>query len=288
MSFPVSKAASADLLVGVAKSRTIYRERGGRQSVDAASQIVFIDGSITGAEALAAGARAGVVAVILDPDQDGVGQIADHLARRGIHGAAAIAIVAHGANGLIQIGSTSLRAATIARHLPQLARIGAALHPDGDILLYGCDVAQDPAGQTFLQLLSRATGGANIAASSHPVGAASAGGDWNLDVRIGPVDAAAPFTPQALGAFAGVLPVATATNQLFADFNYLTGSNLTGLVQFGVNGSSLVGSATDIRDGSQTANFSFLQGLVVDAPAGKYFMINSDNTTVNQIVSGSV
>jgi hypothetical protein len=140
-----------------------------------ATQIVFIDGSIAGAQALADGVRADIVAVILDPCQDSVCQIADYLARHHIHGAA-IDIVAHGANGVIRIGSTMLSTAAIARHLPQLAQIGDALRPGGDILPYGCDVAQDAAGEAFPELLSQATGGANIAASSHAVGAASAGG----------------------------------------------------------------------------------------------------------------
>ena len=257
-------------------------------SGDDVIRLVFIDGSIAGAQALAAGAVGGVEAVIIDPGRDGVRQIADHLARYGIQGAAAIAIVAHGASGVLRIGSTSLSAATLVRHQPQLARIGAALRPGGGLLLYGCDVARDTAGEAFLQLLSGAIGGANIAASSHLVGAAAAGGDWSLDVHVGTIDAAPPFTSQALAAFPGVLPVAT--NQLFADFNdNITGTSLTGLVQMGVNGSSMVaGSKVSIRDGSQTSSFSFLQGLAVDAPLGKYFMVNSDNTSVNQIVVGNV
>src|SRR5258708_31440687 len=101
----------------------------GDADTQAAIQIVFIDGSIAGAPALAAGVRAGVVAIILDPGQDGVRQIADYLASHDIHGAAAIDIVAHGADGVIQIGSTMLSAATVAQHLPQLAQIGDALRP---------------------------------------------------------------------------------------------------------------------------------------------------------------
>ena len=251
-----------------------------------ATQIVFIDGSIAGAQALADGVRSGVVAVILDPDLDGVRQIADYLAAHDIHAAAAIDIVAHGADGIIRIGSTLLSAATIDLYLPQLAQIGDALRPGGDILLYGCDVAQDAAGEAFLQQLSQATGGADIAASSHVIGAASAGGDWNLDVDTGTIDVAVPFTEQALDAFSDALPVAV--NQLYAAFFATLGSSLTGLEKMGVSGTSLVGSVTNIRNGTETANFSLLGGVAVDAPLGKYFMVNSDNSTVNQIVTGSI
>jgi len=182
-----------------------------------APRIVFIDGSIAGAQALAAGVRPGIVAVILDPGLDGVGQIADYLAAHDIHDAAAIDIVAHGAGGVIQIGSTLLDAATIALHQAQLAQIGDALRPGGDILLYCCDLAQDAAGEAFLQQLSQATGGADVASSSHLIGAASAGGDWTLDVATGTIDVAGPFTEQALEAFPGELAI-VAFNQLFAAF----------------------------------------------------------------------
>ena len=192
------------------------------------------------------------------------------------------------ADGVIQIGSTILSAATIGQHLPQLAQIGDALRPGGDILLYGCDVAQDAAGEAFLQQFSQATGGANIAASSHVIGAASAGGDWNLDVETGTIDVAPPFTQQSLAAFADTLPVAT--NQLFASFVLvgIAGSSFTRVTQLGVSGGSVVGTPVDIRDATQTTNFSLLGGIAVDAPLGKYFMVNSDNSTVNQIVPGSV
>ncbi|MEJ0015858.1 MAG: DUF4347 domain-containing protein [Acetobacteraceae bacterium] len=254
--------------------------------VDAAAEIVFIDGSIDDAQALAMGVRAGVVAVVLDPGQDGVRQIAEYLSSHAIQGAAAVAIVAHAPM------ASSRSAAPCSAQRPSSStcrtwrRSGDALRPGGDILLYGCDIAQDVAGEAFLQQLARATGGANIAASSHVIGTASAGGDWNLDVDTGTIDVDTPFTPQALTAFADALPVAT--NQLFASFNHSKGNGLTRVEQLGVSGTSLVGAPVDIRDGTQTSNFAFLQGIVVDAPRGKYFLVNSDNSTVNQIVVGSI
>src|SRR5215470_12887167 len=281
MTSPVSKAYSGDLSARARRADTPPAGWSG------GSRIVFVDGAIAGAEALATGACADVVAVILDPGRDGVRQIADYLRRHDVHGAAAIAIVAHGASGLMRIAGTTLSAATIARHRPLLSRIGAALRPGGDILLYGCDVAQDAAGAAFLQLLSRFTGGANIAASSHPVGAAAAGGDWNLDVRIGTIDAARPFTPQALAGFAGVLAI-VGVNQLFASFYRSLSSSDTRVEQLGVSGSALNGTPIDVRDGSQTTTFSQLYGVAVDAPLGKYFLVNSDTTTVSQIVVGNV
>jgi hypothetical protein len=50
----------------------------------------------------------------------------------------------------------------------------------------------------------------------------------------------------------------------------------------------LVGSAINVRNGSQTSTLASLQGVVVDAPCGKYYLVNSDNSTVNQILVSDV
>jgi hypothetical protein len=251
-----------------------------------ARQIVFIDGSVAGAAALAAGVKPGVVAVLLDPAGNEVQQIAAYLAAHDVHGLAGIAIVAHGADGAIELGGSVLDAASLAGYQGDLAAIGAALQPGGAIQIYGCDVAQDATGTAFLRQLSQATGGAAIAAASHLVGAASQGGSWTLNVDVGHVTAANPFTAAALAGFTGELPAATDT--LFADFNDGEDSSLTRVTELGVSGSSEIGSTVDIRDGSQSTTFTNLEGLAVDASGGKYFLVNSDNNTVNQIVSGGL
>lgn len=51
----------------------------------------------------------------------------------------------------------------------ELAQIGAALNNAGDLLLYGCNVAQGELGQSFLARLAAATG-ADVAASDDLTG----------------------------------------------------------------------------------------------------------------------
>ncbi|MBQ4783340.1 DUF4347 domain-containing protein, partial [Pectobacterium versatile] len=59
-----------------------------------------------------------------------------------------------------------------------LATLGAALTESGDLLLYGCEVAQS-SGQSFVSLLAQITG-ADIAASNDTTGL---GGDWDLEIQ---------------------------------------------------------------------------------------------------------
>src|SRR5215469_13483590 len=103
------------------------------------SQIVFIDGSVPQAQELARDVGPDVVAVVLNADQDGVRQIAEWLTTHHVQDTAAIDVVAHGADGEIQLGNALLSAATIPQHLAQLAQIGNALQPGGAIQIYGCD-----------------------------------------------------------------------------------------------------------------------------------------------------
>ncbi len=250
------------------------------------SQIVFIDGSVPDAQVLAAGVAPGVVAVLLDPNQAGVQQIADYLTSHDVHDVAAIDIVAHGADGMIRLGSTLLSAATIADYQTQLAQIGDALRPGGAIQLYGCDVAQDAGGGAFLQQLSRATGGANIAAASHDVGAAAEGGAWNLDVDVGTVDGAGPFTTTALAAYPDLL--SAPANQLFFNIeNAETGTTFAAgnrIEHIGVSGATFIaGSAVDVADETQSNDSNGLigatTGIAVDTALNEYFVGNDQEST---------
>jgi hypothetical protein len=175
------------------------------------TEIVFIDAQVPDAQVLAQGAKPGVEVVMLDANSDGVKQIADFLASHPDPNLTTIDIVAHGADGIIQLGNTLLSSSTVGYYEAQLAEIGKAMQPGGTIQIFGCDVAQDMTGDIFLAQLSAATGGTNIDASSHLVGAASQGGSWTLDVQLngGNSSFAAtsnPFTSATLASYSDVLP----------------------------------------------------------------------------------
>ena len=53
-----------------------------------------------------------------------------------------IQILSHGAQGVLNLGNTVLDQHNIDRYSSQLGRIGKSLSPSGDLLLYGCNVAQ--------------------------------------------------------------------------------------------------------------------------------------------------
>src|SRR5690349_8977482 len=129
-------------------------------------QIVFIDGNVPDVQILAKGVQSGIEVVLLAPDSNGVQQIADYLARHVAHSLDAIQIVSHGAEASVRLGNAVVGLADIDTFKRQLAIIGRALKPGGDLLFYGCNVGKGVSGALFVRQMSIATGGAHVVASS--------------------------------------------------------------------------------------------------------------------------
>jgi len=161
-----------------------------------AHELVFVDGAIADRDALVAdfvratGADRPVEVVVLDPERDGIAQIGEALATR--TGLTAVHILSHGRDGAIQLGSTMLDAATLDARAEAVSEWGRAFTTDGDLLLYGCDVADSIRGESFVGELARLTG-ADVAASTNLTGDAALGGDWTLEFASGAIE-----TPIAL------------------------------------------------------------------------------------------
>ncbi|MBI1207738.1 MAG: DUF4347 domain-containing protein [Azospirillum sp.] len=151
---------------------------------DGKREVVFIESNVADYQTLVDGVKAGVEVVLLDATQDGLSQIAQWA--QGHSGYDAIHIISHGAEGTLYLGTETLTDATLAGRQSDLATIGNALTPDGDLLLYGCDVAKGADGLTLVQDLATGTG-ADVAASTDDTGAASLGGDWTLEQSIGAI-----------------------------------------------------------------------------------------------------
>ena len=184
-----------------------------------ASSIVFIDSRVAGYESIVASLEAGCDWALLQPEQDGVEQIRTKL--EGYSGLSSIQIVSHGSAGALHLGAGVLSSANLDAHAAELQAIGAALSVDGDILLYGCDVAQGGAGQAFVERLAQLTG-ADVAASTDATGAAALGGDWVLERSTGAIEASALADAGLPGLLAA--PVAVDTTAYVVEGHVLSGT----------------------------------------------------------------
>lgn len=153
-------------------------------------EVVLVDTSVADYKTLEAGVRDGVGIVEFDGSADGLAQIAAWAATQSNYDA--IHILSHGSEGVLNLGTLHLSQSSLASENIQqeLAQLGQALASDGDLLLYGCDVAAGTQSSALLQGLAQATG-ADVAASSDATGAATKGGNWTLETHVGQIEAEA-------------------------------------------------------------------------------------------------
>ena len=104
-------------------------------------------------------------------------------------GFSAIHILSHGAAGAVQLGRDVLTGTSLDLYTNELSRLGNLIAPEGDLLLYGCDVAQGEVGAALVKGIAEVTG-ADVAASNDTTGFQQDRRDWNwaLEVKSGDID----------------------------------------------------------------------------------------------------
>ena len=164
-------------------------------------EIIFIDPTVEDYESLIAGIYPDTKVVIIDRMKDGISQITENL-QGGKY--KAVHIVSHGSEGSLQLGSKQLNSSNLDTYKSQLQLWANYLTDDADILLYGCDVAAGQTGVSFVQQLSQLTG-ADVAASNDLTGNAALGGNWDLEVKTGKIEAPLAFQVGVMEAYNAVL-----------------------------------------------------------------------------------
>jgi hypothetical protein len=235
----------------------------GQLAVAQRSEITFIESNVADLPTLLKG-LAGDEVHVLDAGQDGLAQIAAILAGRS--GIDAVHIVSHGATAAVNFGALTLDGANLGTHRAELDAIGRSLAPNGDILLYGCDVGQGSAGAALIDRLATITG-ADVAASSNLTGAAAPGGDWRLEVSSGHIESK-PVVDAALAAlYLHTLAISSATLGFNSNSNFSDsgGYNANQDVIYNVNGNAAYALKFD---GATQGMIKFSGGNYLTSDAG--------------------
>ncbi len=172
------------------------------------AKVLFIDSRVQDAATLLQGVDGDVTVVFLDPDQDGLAQIADFVSQN--PGVASVQIVAHGFDGQLWLGNSFLDANALTAHSADLARIGQGMTADGDILIYSCNLAAGDEGQAFVSNLAALTG-ADVAASDDRTGT-SAQADWTLEITSGTIESDNALSALGMGDYDLSLATLTVTS----------------------------------------------------------------------------
>ncbi|MFT7219435.1 MAG: VCBS repeat-containing protein, partial [Candidatus Azotimanducaceae bacterium] len=149
--------------------------------------LVVVDTSIDGYEQLLADVELGVEVLLIDGEHEGLQQLSDYVADR--DDITSIHILSHGDEGELRLGTTTINNENLNEYAEAFEQIGASLTQDGDLFLYGCNVAEGGAGIDFVSRLAEITD-ADIAASTDLTGDAAQGGNWDLEHTVGNIDGA--------------------------------------------------------------------------------------------------
>ena len=204
------------------------------------TEFVFIDSTISDLDNFISNLRPEVEANVLGCSSPATVQIAEALKNRA--GIKAIHVVAHGRAGEVQFAAGTLTTDTLNQYSTELSYIGAALAPDGDLLVWSCNTAQGKNGKTFIESLARMTG-ANVAGATGLVGSLVFGGEWVIEsARHSP----SPLTPDGIRLYAGVMAVTQAKLTKIT-----TDSGTVG--DFFTNDNTLIFNGTDLDSGISSA-----------------------------------
>ncbi len=151
--------------------------------IEKPTEIAFIDSSVQDIDTILKGIGDQAEIVYLNKDH-AFEQITSYL--QGRTDVDAIHLVSEGTSAEFYLGSETINSDFIDSHHEELAVWGNAMSPDGDIHIYGCNVAKDQVGKDLVNQISIITG-ADVAASVNRTGIA---GDWNLEFTSGQIETA--------------------------------------------------------------------------------------------------
>ncbi|CAN7487655.1 DUF4347 domain-containing protein [Acidovorax sp. LjRoot118] len=198
----------------------------------ATREVIAIDAGIADWETLVASLDPAMPIILLPAGGNGLEALALALADYGTLDA--LHLVTHGSEGQLHLGELRLNTANLGEQAGALAQIASHLAPGSDVLLYGCSVAQGEDGQAFVNSLSSALHGADVAASTDRTGALALGGDWDLEYWAGQIETMLPFDAQDIveyrAAFAGDdtgLPTVSSINRVSTAITNATSVNFT-------------------------------------------------------------
>ncbi|MCF6801750.1 DUF4347 domain-containing protein, partial [Thiotrichales bacterium 19S3-11] len=168
-------ADASDSLIEAIKTEALNQET----DYSIYKEVVIIDSRVKDPQTLIKNISRKASVEVIDVDESGVDAIAQMLQK--YSNLDAVHIISHGSQGELYLGTSTLNLESLASYQTQLAQWGSAISTSGDLLFYGCNVAEGSKGMAFIDALKSYTD-ADIAASTDITGADHLGGDSILEV----------------------------------------------------------------------------------------------------------
>ncbi|MBS1369134.1 MAG: DUF4347 domain-containing protein [Lentisphaeria bacterium] len=245
-------------------------------------ELVIINSSVPDAEKIISSLSSNQECLILEEGRDAFEQINDYLdAQDGRY--SAIHIVSHGNSGYFVLNGQVIDSGRF--DAEAWSAIGEHITGDGDILLYGCNLADDDAGRDLVGMIADASG-ADVAASSDLTGVS---GNWELEFNYGAIETVS-ITVDGYGHNLTDYLVSndldSGTNSLRWALEQANGNTGTDSITF--DSSFFDGSKVITLTGGEIAitDDVVIDGLgadriIVDGNGGRIFNISASNVTIS-------
>ncbi|MDC3143526.1 Ig-like domain-containing protein [Pelagibacteraceae bacterium] len=252
--------------------------------------IVFIDAAVQDYQTLVDAFDAETEVHIVQSNQDGFLVMQNYLAQ--VNDVDAIHIIGHGSAGQIAFGTALLNESTLEDYKSSLSTIGASLTADGDILFYGCNIADGRTGETLINQIATITN-ADIAASDDVTGQ---GGDWDLEKHTGIIETKNIVVANYAHSLAnGVASVDADVVELHSATNFRarwSGTNAGGQQDSSSDRFILTQERADVTGGAGTLSFDYAVAASshtpsTDNPVHVYLLFSNDDTDSNSRRTGS-
>lgn len=165
-----------------------------------ARELVIVDAGVPQREWFQYAGAPGIEVVKLSAQGDALAEVIELL--NGYHELRAIHLISHGESGVERLGDARLDADALKARPTFLAAFNNATLPGADLLLYGYDLAAE--SEALLDIVQQQTH-LDVAASNDKTGAEALGGNWELEITRGEIDAELPFSEAALKDFTDIL-----------------------------------------------------------------------------------
>jgi hypothetical protein len=141
--------------------------------------------------------------LLLNSEESGVGQVTRYL-ETASHQVRSLVFLTEGKPGVWLLGNESIHRDTIHDYLVPMRGWKQQMTAEGELLLFGCRIAEGEAGVQWLSQLAAETG-LNVAASSDFTGPARLGGDTDLEWSTAAVQADLRMVKQAINSLPAVM-----------------------------------------------------------------------------------
>ncbi|AWB67172.1 hypothetical protein C2869_12320 [Saccharobesus litoralis] len=166
------------------------------------TELVVIDEAVPDKHLFYKQLKPNVDVIEISSNESGLRQLVAKL--QGYQNIKALHLVSHAESGLIKLGSDNITEELLKNELATLSRLDKVMLDGADVLIYGCNLASNSDGIELINLISQRMN-VDVAASSNFTGNKDRGGDWDLEITKGDIEAKPLFDSVAMADFDDVL-----------------------------------------------------------------------------------